>query len=622
MTTPLTAARIHEVRLANDELFWRQPHVHGVGEGFFPNDDGTWSTDYGISVYVTQVTVQSTLPIADRIASTISGVPVRIIVEPELDYTGAIGHREHRPVLAGVRIISAKETVDNPLTVTVDEGGNTIIINVGTLTGLATRNTDGKKFLVLNQHILTGNARTSPSGNEKLYQQTITEASEGTFRLNPSKKIGGGDGLATGVPVLPGPTENNVADLAMCSYDDDSDADMGFLLHGHGDDANRRVVPGAVDPVFDGENLVFSPSELLMVGAAGGEGIVRILGINQTRTVGRTGSDKRATFTGLIILDCLDRRAEDGDSGAPCLLKVADKKYKMVGIEFAKRLEGIVANAGRIAYAFPASVAERELGISFGNTPPVAIATAPERVDELAEVALKGEDSYDPDNDTITYLWEQENAGPPGLMIANPTSYNTTFTAPNFAPSTVIFRLTVTDSKGDEAIARVTIKVGPEFPSSSHSPGNPPPPLEDPPPDDPPPPPPPPPPPRPQIIWRLWEDTGTTRGCGPLQEKQQSRASNRGHIQYRWMSDSRPEIWGDWSPTGMTRGSGQTREARETRTSNCDNTQTRWVSAPEIEIWYAWADTGRYEYIDAYTWFKEQARNSSYGNRETRWVAG
>ena len=35
-----------------------------------------------------------------------------------------------------------------------------------------------------------------------------------------------------------------------------------------------------------------------------------------------------------------------------------------------------------------------------------------------------------------------------------------------------------------------------------------------------------------------------------------------------------------------------------------------------------WTGTGRYEYIDAYTYFEEHSRTSSYGNTQTRWVAG
>ena len=53
---PLPAAHIHEVRLANDTKFWRQPNVHGVGEGCFQNADGTWSNEHGICVYVTEST--------------------------------------------------------------------------------------------------------------------------------------------------------------------------------------------------------------------------------------------------------------------------------------------------------------------------------------------------------------------------------------------------------------------------------------------------------------------------------------------------------------------------------------------------------------------------------------
>ena len=220
----------------------------------------------------------------------------------------------------------------------------------------------------------------------------------------------------------------------------------------------------------------------------------------------------------------------------------------MVGIEFAKRFERIVANAGRIAYAFPASVAERELGIRFGNTPPVAVIKAPSRVARSERrVELHGADSYDPDNDPLTFLWEQENTGP-RVSIVNPTSSKAYFDAPSFIPSRVIFKLTVKDSKGETDEERVIIDVGPTFSSSppTPTPDDTAPPSEesdsDPEPD---------PEPEPPPVWRY---TGATDGFGPSFRRERRRGSET-----EWESDPQPDPWGPWSDTGRYISSGQLR---------------------------------------------------------------
>ena len=74
-----TSERIHEVRLRHDDLFWRQPNIHAVGEGFFMSEDGGWLDIYGIVLEVSTLVDQNTLPEADRIPLSIEGIPIQIV---------------------------------------------------------------------------------------------------------------------------------------------------------------------------------------------------------------------------------------------------------------------------------------------------------------------------------------------------------------------------------------------------------------------------------------------------------------------------------------------------------------------------------------------------------------
>ncbi len=356
---------------------------------------------------------------------------------------GSTNNKEHRPLVAGIRILTARENAE----------GIVEIFNNGTLTGLVTRNTDGKNFLVTCQHVMTGDVTRSPDGTEEMYQEEITAT---TSDFPPIDKKVGGSGLGKGMPVVTPSGPNNIADVAMCTLDDG--VETNFLMHGHGSNSSRQILQGVVEPYDDDEN----PMGLTMIGAPGGEGMVTVKDVNQRVVVEGT------TFTGVTILDCSKRPAKLGDSGSPCLFKVGENQYKMCCIEFARS-----NSTGRTAYAFPASVAEQGLGITFGNTPPVANAGPDQRVDRGASVTLDGSKSSDPDNDTITYAWEQRGWAPK-VTLNNPASFKPSFTAPDFIPSRLIFRLTVTDSKGDSAVDHVVINVGPVFPSSAPNrpPGN------------------------------------------------------------------------------------------------------------------------------------------------------
>ena len=69
----------------------------------------------------------------------------------------------HRPLVSGIKIQSGKK-----------KGNRLEAIIGGTLTGLATRNSDGKKVLVTNLHVMAGEDDDgnyhNPSGNEEMYQ--------------------------------------------------------------------------------------------------------------------------------------------------------------------------------------------------------------------------------------------------------------------------------------------------------------------------------------------------------------------------------------------------------------------------------------------------------------------
>ena len=82
-TTEITDEYIHEVRLKYDPLFWRQPNVHRVGEGYFKDENGEWIETSGIVVSVTKKVDRSALPLEDRIPDCLEGVSVQVIEEPK-----------------------------------------------------------------------------------------------------------------------------------------------------------------------------------------------------------------------------------------------------------------------------------------------------------------------------------------------------------------------------------------------------------------------------------------------------------------------------------------------------------------------------------------------------------
>jgi hypothetical protein len=85
---------------------------------------------------------------------------------------------------------------------------------------------------------------------------------------------------------------------------------------------------------------------------------------------------------------------------------------------------------------------------SEGNKPPIAHAGLDQVVDEGGTVVLDASDSFDPDNNILSYHWEQIQGS--NIILSEPDAITTTFFAPNVCPGVAIFtfRLTVIDNGG------------------------------------------------------------------------------------------------------------------------------------------------------------------------------
>ena len=59
-------------------LFWRQPNVVGVLDGYVTDENGEWTDTWGIIIRVSEKVDQDTLPPEDRIPQCLRGVPIQI----------------------------------------------------------------------------------------------------------------------------------------------------------------------------------------------------------------------------------------------------------------------------------------------------------------------------------------------------------------------------------------------------------------------------------------------------------------------------------------------------------------------------------------------------------------
>lgn len=99
------------------------------------------------------------------------------------------------------------------------------------------------------------------------------------------------------------------------------------------------------------------------------------------------------------------------------------------------------------------------INIILENNPPIANAGEDQNVNEGNNVYLDGTQSNDPDDDIITYLWEQVSGSE--VSISNPASSQTFFLSPyvDSEGEALIFELTATDSDGLQSSDKVIINI-------------------------------------------------------------------------------------------------------------------------------------------------------------------
>ncbi len=324
-------ARIGEVYSTNKGLFSRQPNFLEVRSGLVGTDLPGGRGQIGLKVHVTEIVPQSKLPPEDRIPCAIDGVPIEVTTDdPASEYLGG-ATSWHRPLMAGVGIQAPNIRPVGPS------------VFSGTLTGLARRNSDSSEVLVTCLHNLTG-APFQFLGRlgDPLYQISTDQVKHkigtvaGFVRMSKDSGYTNVADVATCTPIYPGPPE----------FQDFSDF-ANYGLH-NGDHDLGTVIAGTVDPK-DVEGPLTSVSAV-----SGVRTDVTIAALNQTPTLG----DYR--YSGLVRLNVGQTPFKHGDSGTPLLVEVEPGIYKMCCILFAHASSGGT-------YAFPASVAEGELGISFGK---------------------------------------------------------------------------------------------------------------------------------------------------------------------------------------------------------------------------------------------------------------
>ena len=93
-----------------EALFWRQPNVYDVSDGFLRDGKGGWTDMWGITVWVTEKVDQSTLPHENQIPDSLNDVQIQIVQAkplPQLNETSCDYS------MCGMNLEEGRETIAN-----------------------------------------------------------------------------------------------------------------------------------------------------------------------------------------------------------------------------------------------------------------------------------------------------------------------------------------------------------------------------------------------------------------------------------------------------------------------------------------------------------------------------
>ena len=248
--------------------------------------------------------------------------------------------REHRPLLAGLRIHRGSTVVG------VDFPGNSF----GTLTGLATRRSDGQRVLVTNLHVMASDMR-NPDAGVAMYQPGPRIPFLDT-RYIVGRNLSWIDVMEEGL------------DVALVELDSDVEASFEvhnpdhrliYLPFGSVNESLGTVMPGAIEPTIC--------MNVIIVG--GTSGIIRAEVTNLNLAAGIIDeSGGRYNYENWIGLSTrFGDTMQDGDSGGPVLYEESPGNFRMGGI--------VSGPAGSSIFATRANTVESALGITFGYQPEI-----------------------------------------------------------------------------------------------------------------------------------------------------------------------------------------------------------------------------------------------------------
>ena len=364
-------------------------------------------------------------------------------------------NRRHRSLRAGVAIMPA--------------GGSEYR---GTLGAIARRKGTHVPVLVTNVHVIADHSTDlTLQGNEFVYQGG-TDAKDRVAQLYTETDDEGNITYRSWVPQVerdagPGSGWNvNAADIASAVLlaNVPYTFDVHFPNDDHGDDDADHVKIPIVSPAEE-------PRKGMSVIAVGSTTEYRTPTINALTRGGDLTISLKDPNTGDIVARYLydknnivilnqtgqDDGSDGGDSGSAYLWKDDDGNYRVVAIHFAgkrSRRSGESING----FAVSAKKVEELLDIYFGVKAPIADAGNDGQVPLGKNFSLDGRGSraIEPGAKITSYKWEQPHKTVipgSGTDTARPT-----FTAPK-KPTTLSFKLTVTDSNGPKHSDTVTVTV-------------------------------------------------------------------------------------------------------------------------------------------------------------------